>query len=135
VRRLVIVAASLLLIGLAVAPEASAEGQAKRALVTWDVVGERFRSYLLRPDDIRAVRAAIRLGESAGIPIGRVYRGTQVNAGYRWHVRNVRLVGITIELCDATPSYVERHLTYWIDKVERYCPWGAKPIRLRWVTP
>ena len=43
----------------------------------------------------RPRETAIRLGESAGIPIGRIYRGTQVDVGHRWHLRNVRLVDAT----------------------------------------
>ena len=76
----------------------------KRALVTWKVEGERFRSYVNVPADIVLVRDAIRAGTAAGIPVGRVYRGTRENTGHGWHVRNVRLAEVTIELCDGVPS-------------------------------
>jgi hypothetical protein len=108
-------------------------GAAKRALVTWKVGSESFRTYLNRPEDVGAVRTAIRRGERAGIPIGRIHRGTRENAGRRWHLRNVRLVEVTIELCDGRPSDLDRDLDYWAGTVKRYCPWGARPIRLRWV--
>ncbi len=133
--RLAALVLTALLAGLVLAPGAAPAPTAKRALVTWEVTGERFRTYVLRSDDVARVKRAIRLGESAGIPIGRIYRGTQVNVGHRWHLRNVRLVDATIELCDGRPSDLDSDLSYWIDTVKRYCPWGAEPVRLRWVTP
>ena len=107
----------------------------KRALVTWNVGGERFRSYVNVPADIARVRDAIRAGTTAGIPIGRIVRGTRENTGHRWHLRNVRLADLTIELCDGRPSHLDRDLGYWVGTVKRYCPWRAVPVRLRWVVP
>lgn len=104
----------------------------RRAVVTWKVTGETFRTYLNGSEDIAAVKRAIREHASAGIPLGSIYRGTQVNTGHRWHLRNVRLVEATIELCDGRPSDLDSNLTYWVDTVKRYCPWGAKPVTLRW---
>jgi hypothetical protein len=107
----------------------------KRALVTWKVGTETFRTYVNLPADIVRVRAAIRAGTAAGIPNGRVYRGTRENRGHTWHLRNVRLAEVTIELCDGRPSDLDDDLDYWLGSVKRYCPWGAVPIRLRWVVP
>jgi hypothetical protein len=42
-------------------------------------------------------------------------------------------VEVTIELCDGRPSDLDAELDYWAGTVKRYCPWGARPIRLRWV--
>ncbi len=134
-RRVAAIAFTLVVTALVLAPGAVPAPAAKRALVTWEVTGERFRTYLLRPADVARVKDAIRLGESAGIPIGRIYRGTQVNVGHRWHLRNVKLADATIELCDGRPSDLDADLSYWVDTVKRYCPWGAEPVRLRWVTP
>jgi hypothetical protein len=106
----------------------------KRALVTWKVGEETFRTYLNRAADIAVVRRSIRAGETAGIPIGRIYRGRRENAGHAWHLRDVRLAEVTIELCDGRPSDLDADLDYWIGTVKRYCPWGAVPVRLRWVS-
>jgi hypothetical protein len=38
---------------------------------------------------------------------------------------------MTIELCDGTPSLVEADLDYWLDTVQRFCPWGAKLIQIQ----
>jgi hypothetical protein len=107
----------------------------KRALVTWKVQDETFRTYVNVLADVAVIRDAIREGTAAGIPIGRIYRGTRENRGHAWHLRNVRLAEVTIELCDGRPSDVDDDLDYWIGTVKRYCPWGAVPVRLRWVVP
>ena len=131
--------ASIVVVTATAAASAQASSTAttpkKRALVTWKVEGERFRSYVNGPADIVLVRDAIRAGTAAGIPVGRVYRGTRENTGHRWHVRNVRLAEVTIELCDGLPSNVDDELGYWVRTVKQYCPWGAVPLRLRWVVP
>ena len=127
--------AVVVLVGALALASTSLAANQRRAVVTWKVTGETFRTYLNGQSDIAAVQQAIRDHSSAGIPIGRIYRGTQVNTGHRWHLRNVRLVESTIELCDGRPSDLDSDLPYWIDTVKRYCPWGAKPVRLRWVTP
>ena len=128
----VLVVAALALAVTAAAPAAPAAP--KKALVTWRVAGETFRTYLRQSSDIGRVRQAIREGRSAGIPIGRVVRGERENRGHRWHLANVRLADVTIELCDGRPSYVDRKLGYWADVVGQFCPWSAVPVRLRWVS-
>lgn len=115
-------------------PAAVAATPAKRALVTWTVAGETFRTYVRSAKDIRAIRSAIRSGEPAGIPVGRVFRGTRENRGHRWHLRDVRLAEATIEVCDGRPSDLDADLDYWVESVKRYCPWSARPVRLRWVS-
>jgi hypothetical protein len=50
-------------------------------------------------------------------------------------VRYVRLADVTIELCDGLPSHIDDDLGYWVRTVKRYCPWGAVPLRVRWVVP
>jgi hypothetical protein len=130
-----VIAVSLIVLAgtLFIASASSAED--RRAVATWKVTGETFRTHLSGQENIAKVHQAIRDRAGAGIPIGRIYRGTQVNTGHRWHLRNVRLVEATIELCDGRPSDLDSNLSYWVDTVKRYCPWGAKPVRLRWVTP
>ena len=54
-----------------------------------------------------AARAA-QAGGRARIPIGRIASGTQVNAGWSWHLEDVSFVEVAIELCDGRPSDVER---------------------------
>jgi len=54
-------------------------------LVTFAVGNETFRVALTTTDQVAAARAA-QSGGPARIPIGRVLPGTQVNAGWNWHL-------------------------------------------------
>jgi hypothetical protein len=135
-RRVSVVA--VLLVALVISSGRVAQAAAptkKRALVTWRVHDETFRTYLNVLAEVALVRDAIRAGTAAGIPIGRIYRGTRENRSHAWHLRNVRLADVTIELCDGRPSDLDADLDYWVGTVKRYCPWGAEPLRLRWVSP
>ena len=97
------------------------------ALVTFAVSGETFRVALTTSDQVAAARAA-QGGGRARIPNGRVVAGTQVNAGWSWHLEDVAFAEATIELCDGRPSDVER------SGVEfgggRFCPWTATIVRI-----
>ena len=33
-----------------------------------------------------------------------------------------------VEVCDGRPSMVEADLSYWLDTVGRFCPWGATVV-------
>ncbi|MEM8485032.1 MAG: hypothetical protein AAF564_05760 [Bacteroidota bacterium] len=52
------------------------------------------------------------------------------NAPYSWHLNpgEITFPDLAIELCDGRPSFVENDLTYWLESVEVYCPWGAKLV-------
>jgi hypothetical protein len=122
------------LLALVAAGAGTADGNApRRALVTWKVQGETFRTYLRRDADVRKVRKAIRQHSTAGIPNGRVVRGTRENKGHAWHLVNVQLADVTTEVCDGKPSDVDGNLAYWAGTVKRFCPWSARPTALRFV--
>ena len=97
------------------------------ALVTFAVGGETFRVALTAADQIAAARAA-QTGGSARIPIGRVVSGTQVNAGWSWHLEDVTFAEVAIELCDGRPSDVERAGLQFGGG--RFCPWSATIARI-----
>jgi hypothetical protein len=66
-----------------------------------------------------------------GIPNGVVVRGDGgINRNHDWHVEDVELVDVAIEVCDGTVAYVDEHLDQWLDEVGRYCPWGARVVWL-----
>jgi hypothetical protein len=92
------------------------------AIVTFSVVGERFRVLLTGDEQIAAARAA-QAGGPASIPIGRIVAGPQANTGWSWHLEDVAFAESTIELCDGRPSDVERQGTGFGGG--RYCPWSA----------
>jgi hypothetical protein len=58
-------------------------------------------------------------------PIDRVPKGQ--NLDWSWQHLNSKwqIVQISMELCDAPPSYVEDHLSEWLRDVGRFCPWSC----------
>jgi hypothetical protein len=93
----------------------------------FSVADERFRVALTSDEQIVAAHAA-QAGGPARIPTGRIVRGTQVNAGWSWHLEDVAFAESTIELCDGRPSYVEREGTSFGGG--RYCPWTATIVEI-----
>jgi hypothetical protein len=95
----------------------------RSAVVTFQVASETFR---VRLTGDSAIDAAIRAqaGGAARIPNGRVVGGTEVNAGWSWHLAEVEFAEAAIELCDGRPSDVERAGTAFGGG--RYCPWSAR---------
>jgi hypothetical protein len=96
-------------------------------IVTFSVADERFRVLLTTAAQITAARAA-QSGGRARIPIGRIVAGTQVNAGWSWHLEDVEFAEVTIELCDGRPSDVERSGPAYGGG--RYCPWAATIVTI-----
>ena len=97
------------------------------AIVTLAVSGETLRVALTTPAQVAAARAA-QAGGLARIPSGRIASGTQVNAGWSWHLEDVAFVEVAIELCDGRPSDVERQGTAFGGG--RFCPWTATVTRI-----
>ena len=97
------------------------------AVVTFTVASETFRVQLVGDKQVEAARAA-QAGGPARIPNGRIVAGTGVNTGWSWHLEDVELVEITIELCDGRPSDVEREGSRFGGG--RYCPWNARVLEI-----
>ncbi|MGI8643782.1 MAG: hypothetical protein ACR2LS_06675 [Thermomicrobiales bacterium] len=125
---------SLLL--LAILPAATRARQAEPApdpgalLVTWQTVdGESFRAIVTDSASIQRVSVALAGNGYAGIPSGTLAHGDgDINAPHAWHLINVTVVDITIELCDGTASMVDADVDYWVDTVGRFCPWSATVV-------
>lgn len=102
------------------------------AVVTWETVdGSRFYTEISDPDSLAQIRAALESDGRAGIPNGRLVRGNGgVNQGHQWHMVDVELVEMAIELCDGTATMVDDDLDYWIDTVGQYCPWDARVVAI-----
>jgi hypothetical protein len=97
------------------------------AVATFAVAGETFRVALSTADQVAAAHAA-QSGGREKIPIGRIAPGTQVNAGWSWHLEDIRFAEVTIELCDGRPSDVERAGVQFGGG--RFCPWSATVVRI-----
>ena len=104
-------------------------------LATFEVVGETFNVWVTNPNTIAQLEA-LQAGEgNANIPIGPIAYGPgegDHNAPWNWHYdpERVEMAEMTIELCDAVPSYVEENLQEFVETIGAYCPWGAQLIAL-----
>jgi len=102
-------------------------------LVTFDVVGERYSVFITGNSTIEQV-FAVQAGESsATIPSGLLVRGAvPYNEPWSWHIdpEDIHMAEFTIELCDGTPSQVEADLDYWLQTVQRFCPWSASIMKI-----
>jgi hypothetical protein len=112
---------------LATACGSSPTAPSSSAVVTLSVGSETFRVALTTADQVAAARAA-QSGGRARIPNGRVVAGTQVNAGWSWHLEEVTFAEAAIELCDGRPSDVERSGAQFGGG--RFCPWSATVVRI-----
>lgn len=103
-------------------------------LATFDVVGERYRIFITNEETIEQVFALQRGESQATIPSGRIIRGpVAYNQPWSWHIdpEDIEMAEMTIELCDGLPSHVEGDLDYWVDTVQRFCPWGAELVEIQ----
>ena len=97
------------------------------AIATFRVVDETFRVRLTMGEQVRAAQAA-QTGTGPRIPNGRIVSGTDVNAGWSWHLEDLEFADVTIEVCDGRPSDVERTgVTYGGG---RFCPWAAEVVSI-----
>ena len=91
---------------------------------------ETFRIRLDTPALHGAARAAL-AGGSASIPNGRIVSGTDINAGWSWHLTGVAFAEVTIELCDGSPSMVESAVRAGtVFGGGRFCPWSARVVAI-----
>lgn len=103
--------------------------QARLAVVEWETPDGSYLTDGHPPADLARIEAAIAAGEGVGIPNGVLRWGDGgVNIGHRWHVTDVELVDVTMELCDGTAQMVDDETERWITEVGRFCPWSATPV-------
>ena len=125
-RRIVVVLAAAL---LAVACSEAA-APADEATYVVEVSGEQFKIRVQGADRIADIEARRASGQE-GVIIGSLVRGNGgFNSPWGWHLEpgTVEAVDMAIELCDGRPSMVQDDVTYWVDTVKAFCPWGAKIV-------
>jgi hypothetical protein len=104
-------------------------------VATFESTGERFKVFVKNAAAIERL-IAIRNGAPLGqIPNARILRGAGAgahNAPRAWHLDpdDIQIVDAAIELCDGRPSYVDAHVADYVDVIGRYCPWGARLVKL-----
>lgn len=95
-----------------------------------EVSGETFVVRVTDADQAQQLEARLTSGEE-GVLSGELAAGDGgYNAPWSWHMipSMVHAPDVAIELCDGRPSMVEEDLDYWLETVERFCPWGAKVV-------
>jgi len=105
-------------------------------LATFKTAGERFRVWVTNPQTMWDLQQLQRGESTASIPNGRILRGpgkARHNAPYSWHLdpEDISMADMTIEVCDARPSYVEENVGEFVDNVGRYCAWNARLVELK----
>jgi hypothetical protein len=95
-----------------------------------EVSGETFVVEVRTTDQVDQLEARLASGQE-GVISGELAAG---DAGYNqpwsWHMvpTTVHAPDVAIEVCDGRPSMVEEDLEYWVETVERFCPWGATVV-------
>ena len=95
-----------------------------------DVNGERF---IMRAIDPTTIQQAVNIlnREENLFPIGPLRSGNGgFNTPWSWHMdpAEVRLTEVSVEVCDAMPSFVEENLNNFLRPEVGYCPWSARIV-------
>ena len=99
---------------------------------TFRVVNDVFYASITNPSGIDQAIALWRGQSQAKIPTGQLECGNGThNCGYTWRMNpaSIAFAEITIEVCDATPSYVQNNCASFPNG--QYCPWSAELTALR----
>jgi len=102
--------------------------------LTWR--GERFQVWVTNPETVQQILDLQQGKSDAAIPSGRILRAPGEgahNVRWSWHLdpEDIQMSEFTVEVCDATPSFVESEMDYFVDTVQRYRPWSAKPLGIQ----
>jgi hypothetical protein len=92
-----------------------------------EVEGEEFVVRVASDEQVAQMEERLASGEP-GVINGLLESGDGgFNDPWSWHMvpESVETPDVAVEVCDGTPSFVEQDLDYWLNTVERYCPWGA----------
>lgn len=108
-------------------------------LAEFEVSGETFHLWTDSTVLIDQLRALENGESTASIPNGELLDGPgqgDHNAPWSWHLDpdTTRMADVTIEVCDGRPSFVEEDQDYWLNTVERFCPWNAELVSLEDLT-
>ncbi|MGH8927785.1 MAG: hypothetical protein ACRDWH_05505 [Acidimicrobiia bacterium] len=100
-------------------------GEPDAVLVTFETPEGSFTARIEDPASIQRVQQALESDGRAGIPNGVIVEGSGgVNPGHDWHLEDVEMVDMTIEVCDGTADYVDAHLEDFL-ALGQFCPWSA----------
>jgi hypothetical protein len=91
--------------------------------------------FVVRIDDEASLARldGARPGDHVGIPNGVLQRGDGgVNTGHDWHLVEVELADMTMEVCDGTAAYVDDlgYDRFLAEHGDRFCPWAATFVEI-----
>lgn len=97
----------------------------------WETPDGRFVTVITDDAMRQQLEAALAADGRVGIPNGRLQRGDGgFNTGHDWHMVDVELADMAIEVCDGTAAMVDEDVDYWVDTVGQYCPWDARVVAI-----
>ena len=98
------------------------------ALVEFEIVEETFRVWIENAAFIAEAERLLDAGEPRVPNFQTLVDGTDCDPQWSWHAdpNDVEFADVTIELCDAVPSYIEENKADWLDQVGQWCPWSAR---------
>lgn len=96
------------------------------------------RIFVTAPEACRVIREIASGKRKDMIPNGIIIDDRPAKSPYdsrwSWHFQpdSVEMAEFTIEVCDATPTYVEEHMDEWFqgEKTARWCPWSAHLVKI-----
>jgi hypothetical protein len=92
-----------------------------------------FRATTADPELIARVRRELQQPfENRSLHInGVIGAGSDGNAPWNWHFEPDAwdIAGISIALCDGSPSRVDENPERWVREFGRYCPWSSRVWR------
>ena len=100
------------------------------AIYLVEVSGETFRVRVTSAAQIAEFDERLQAG-SEGVINGPLIAGDGgFNEPWSWHLdpAEAHTADAAIEVCDGRPSMVEADLSYWIDTLGQFCPWGATVV-------
>ncbi|MFU8771007.1 MAG: hypothetical protein ACNA8H_01170 [Anaerolineales bacterium] len=135
-RSILIFSVSILMFSFitACSPDESNELQGG-VLAEFEVVGDTFKVWVTNPDTIQQLYDLQDGVSQANIPNGRIHHGpgqADHNEPWSWHLdpQDIEMAEMTIELCDGALWFIEEEIDYFVETVQRFCPWEAGLVSL-----
>lgn len=96
------------------------------------------RIFVTSPEACRTIREIASGKRKDMIPNGLIIDDHPAKSPYdsrwSWHFQpdSIEMAEFTIEVCDATPTYVEEHRDEWFqgEGIARWCPWSAHLVKI-----
>jgi hypothetical protein len=97
------------------------------ALIQFDIGGEEFWVHTTSTSAIADAKDLLATGRTL-VPMMTLADGPSCSGSWTFHAvpDSLSFEGLTIELCDGRPSYVEANKEEWLSTVKTFCPWAAK---------